>query len=62
MSYGPWYVVVEINQASKQPKLAVEDVFDVQEEAEELAADMTDENRRNDRRETYIVFELEQAT
>lgn len=62
MNYGPWFVVVEINQASKQPKIAVDDVFDVQEEAEEVAVELADENRRNNRREKYIVFELEEAT
>jgi hypothetical protein len=52
------YVVVELNQASHQPRDVV--VFaDSETEALEIAADLRAENLRSGRRESFRVFVLE---
>jgi len=54
------FVVLEWNQASGQPRVAVDDVFYDEQEAVALAADLTREAARVGRRERYTVHELDE--
>jgi len=52
------FVIIERNQASHQPRLAVDEVYDTRKEAEEFAQDLRSELATSGRRERYSVHEL----
>lgn len=53
------YVVLEFNQASGQPRLAFDDVYDSFSNAEEDARSLLAETQKVGRRERYAVASIE---
>ncbi len=53
------YVVIEFNQASGQPRLAFDDVYDNYGDAVQDAHGLVDETRKVGRRERYAVARID---
>jgi hypothetical protein len=52
------FVIIEWNQASHQPKVAADEVYDTRDEAESFAAEMRAAMATIGRRERFTVHEL----
>jgi hypothetical protein len=59
MYRGSQYVVLEWNQASGTPRIAVDDLFDDAAEARDIADELRKEAGSNDRRERYTFHEVD---
>lgn len=53
------YVVIEYNQASKQPRVVFDDVYDTIGDAVQDAQGLLADNRKSGRREGYAVASIE---
>jgi hypothetical protein len=54
------FVIIEWNQASHQPKVAADEVYDTRDEAESFAAEMRAAMATIGRRERFTVHELDE--
>jgi len=52
------FVIVEWNQASRQPSIAIDEVYDTEAEAQGFAQQLRDALGEIGRREEYTVHEL----